>query len=788
MALNIFTLSVRNIVKHKALSITNIIGLTIGFAAFIIVSLFVKYENSWDTHNVNYDRIYRAQRHFVMDFHSLDGNNISPHSMGKTASLIAERCPEVENTVVVQEIKSMYLSADNVRLFFDITGCFIDPSVFDVFTYHFTEGDMHSALVNPNSIVLSQSLAQKLFNNGSAIGKTVIAEKKYNLKVTGVYADLPESSHLRPNYLISMSTIEKSDDVHNNMRGAYMTYVLLKPGTNSTDVNQKIYNLYKGYDKKLEDQKVQLCPLSKIHLSFNGNKDYLVIIFLYNLIGVLILVLSAINYINMTTANAAIRAKETVIKKVHGGKNFAISLQFISESTILSVGAVIVSLILANYLLIPFNHIVHKELVLFEAGNILFILKTIAITVAIGFLSGIYPAFFMVRNNIISLLKGNVFKKRGEIISFRKVLVGFQFLVSIFLVTTAIYITLQIKYMLNKNLGFDKENVVYTRFQSSNKDGNFEDLRRRLLAHPEIIDAAMAKHIPFISFGGGTIDWEGGTPGEVMNIRDNYVSYDFFNTVGISLVEGRNFSREYPADGTGKCIINETAVKLFGWKNPIGKRLRENQLEVIGVVKDFHYKDMHNRIEPAIIRLAEGNLEGQWSFAIRIAPRNYAKVTEILNTEFRNYFPNDPFEFALLADGFRNEKTFETYQSVNNTIVFFTVLTVLLALIGLLGLVSFITQRKTKEIGIRKINGSSTMEIFLLLNKELFVLILIASVLAWFFSKLSLSNFPGSYKRPFEFWMMLLAVALVLFVTFIISLFKTLKAARSNPIEALRYE
>ncbi|HEX2937208.1 MAG TPA: ABC transporter permease [Bacteroidales bacterium] len=788
MALNIFTLSVRNLRKHKGLSVTNIAGLTIGFTAFIIVSLFVRYEKSWDKHNVNYERIYRAQRHYIKDIHAVDGNNISPHSMGITAKLITDRCPEVENTVVLEEIRSMYLSTNNTRLFFDDTGGFIDPSVFDVFTYHFVEGNMRTALTEPYSIVLSQSLAQKLFNNGSAIGKTLIAEKKYNLKVTGVYADLPLNSHFRPNYLISMSTKEKQDDVHNSMRGAYMTYVLLKPGTDSKLVDTKIFNLYNGYRKDIEDQKVQLCPLLRIHLSFNGNKDYQVIIFLYNLIGVLILLLSAINYINLTTANAAMRAKETVIKKIHGGKKLLISIQFMLESTVLSVIAVVAALLLANYLLIPFNHIVHKDLVLFTPGCIPFILKIVVITVAIGFVSGIYPAFFMVRNNVLNLLKGNVFRKKSEIISFRKLLVGFQFLVSIFLVTTAIYITLQIKYMLNKNLGFDKENIVYTKFQSTNKDGNFEDLRNRLLRHPEIIDATMARHIPFISFGGGTMNWEGSAPDEVINIRDNYVSYDFFKTMGIPIVQGRGFSREFPADVTDKCIINETACKLFGWKNPIGKRLNDNKLEVIGVAKDFHYKDMHNHIEPAIIRLADGKIEGQWSFALRINPNNYVQSMKILNAEFESYFPNDPFEFALLADGFRNEKTFEIYQSINRTIIFFTILTVLLALIGLLGLVSFITQRKTKEIGIRKISGSSTMEIFLLLNKELVALILVASVLAWGFAVLALGNFPGSYKRPFEFWMMLIAVGLVVLVTFAISFYKTIKAARSNPIEALRYE
>jgi len=227
---------------------------------------------------------------------------------------------------------------------------------------------------------------------------------------------------------------------------------------------------------------------------------------------------------------------------------------------------------------------------------------------------------------------------------------------------------------------------------------------------------------------------------------------------------------------------------MFGWKDPIGKHLKNNRFEVIGVTKDYHYKDIHNPIEPAIIYLNKGNTEGDWSFVFRIKNGDYTGTLKILNKEFEKYFPDDPFEFTFFTDGFMNESTFEIYNSINKTIIFFTVLTILLAIIGLLGLVSFIIQRKTKEIGIRKINGSSPFQIFTLLNKELFILILFSSAVAWCFAILAINHFPGSYKRPFEFWMMLFAIGIVVFVTFMISFYKTLKAARSNPVDALRYE
>jgi putative ABC transport system permease protein len=788
MSLIHFKLFLRHFIKLKAYFSINIIGLAIGFMAYIMVSLYIQYEKSWDTHNVNFNRIYRAQRHFVMDFRSRDGNNISPHSVGRTAKLITLACPEVEKTVIVKEIRSVYLSNGNNHIIYDITGCYIDPTVFDVFTYPLLRGNPKTALAEPYSIVLSQTMANKLFPNSEALGKTVLADKKISYRVTGIYTDLPKNTHYRPNYLVSMTTIEDQEKVHDNLAGWYMTYVLLKEGTDFRDVNKKIYDLFKGQDKQTEKAKIALCPLSKLHLSFNDRPDYFLVLFLYYLIGILILLLSAINYINLTTANATARIRETVVHKIHGGNKWAISLQFIFEAVIVSLVSTIIALIAADQLLIPFNRIIDQDLVLFSANKIPFILQTMGITLFIGVLSGIYPAFFLVRNNISQLLKNNLYSGGNRIFSFRTLLVAFQFTASIFLIITTIYISSQIRFVLNKNLGFDKNNLLYVRINSSQKNLVFDDIKTWILRHPEINTVSVSKHIPFISFGGGTINWEGSRPDEETSIRDNRISYGFFGTLGIQVIEGRDFSPDYPGDASDKCIINETAQQTFGWQNPIGKHLNNNRWQVIGVVKDFHFKDMHNAIEPAIFYLKTGTIEGDWTFTFRISNADFGLASKLITNEFQRIFPNDPFEVKILDDGFRNENTMHIYRSVYKTFVFFTVLLVILAAIGLLGLVSFTVRQKTKEIGIRKINGCGSLEIFKMLNIELVSVVLISSVFAVIAATWIISRFPGTYHCPFEWWMIAMGIGIVLFIVLIVSFHQTLKAAFTNPVEALRYE
>ncbi|HEX3008488.1 MAG TPA: FtsX-like permease family protein [Bacteroidales bacterium] len=621
------------------------------------------------------------------------------------------------------------------------------------------------------------------------MAKTVSIEKKFNVKVTGVYADLPANSSVRPEYIISFSTLEHTENIKRNdlYAGDCMNFALLQSGVDPRVAENKIRNLFSGY-KGLEYEELQLCPLSKIHLSHNGRNDYYIILGIFALIGAFILIMSAFNYVSLTIARASTRGKEVAIKKINGGTQSSLVFQFLCETTLLSAVSVIFSFGLVKLLLPVYNSIVNATITIDFVRDWKFAGLLIGISLIIGLCSGLYPAFFMSSHKIINLFKGSIFKTGKGSFGIRQILVTAQFSISVFLICLSLFFVSQVNYMINKDLGFNKEHLLYVKLTSSAKDKNFDDLRSRLLQNPEIVDASMSRNLPFVNYNGGLFNWEGGAPDEKINCRPNYVSYDFVKNMGITILQGRDFSREYPSDIGRGCLINETALRCFGWDNPVGKRINNNEWTVVGVVKDYHFKNMHNSIEPVILILNSGEMTGEWSFAFRYTPGKRDKVRQILEAEFSNLFPNDPFEFHDLATSFLYEKTIKLYYVIKKSILFFTVFNILLAVIGLLGLVSFTTIRRTKEIGIRKINGSTVREIFFLLNHEFMVMLAISLLLAWPSAYMVYKVLPGSYKLSPQLWIPLLSAFIILMIVLITTCWQTYRAATRNPVESLRYE
>jgi putative ABC transport system permease protein len=388
----------------------------------------------------------------------------------------------------------------------------------------------------------------------------------------------------------------------------------------------------------------------------------------------------------------------------------------------------------------------------------------------------------------LDLFKGNLFKAGNDKSITRKVLIVIQFSIAILFIILTISFNLQLSYILKKDIGFTRNNLLYTLVSVSRKDANWDYLRNKILNHREILNASLSKHIPMITFGGRRITWEGASAEEVVNARDNLVSYDFIETMGMHIVSGRNFSRDFPSDMGRACIINESAVRAFGWDKPLGKKV-DNKFEVIGVVKDFHNNDIYNIIEPFYMVLAPDSvLNGGWSLAFRVDPDEEKKAREVLQAELEEYIPFDPFEIKSYDESFINQKVISIYTTIKNLVLFFTCLNILIAVIGLLGLVAFTIYRRTKEIGIRKINGSTNLNIFRMLYFEYLALVFFASAIAWPAAYLLLTHLPGTYKHPFAVWPYLLASATVMAIIFLTSLYHSLKAANSNPISSLRYE
>lgn len=779
----------RKLIGSKVYSVANILGLTIGFTAFILISLFIRYELNWDKSNENYDRIYRIQRHMIKNVYATNGNNISPHTRAATANLIEGVFPEFEKVSVVREIGDGFLFTDADHSVYDNKGIHADSCFFDVFTYRFIAGNKETALDEPNSVVLSETMAEKLFGNSQALNQTVLLEKKYPLKVTGIYQDLPYNTSLRPTYIISFATLKSLEQITRNdlWIGNCMTYALLKPGTDAKLAQGKIRALFSIYER-LEDEKLQLCPLSKVYLNFNDRSDYIIVLKLFALIGIFILVMSGFNYINLSLAKASMRGKEVAIKKVSGTMHKTLIAQFLSETVAISLVALLVAYITATTLLPVYSNIVDKHLEMNILQDWRFFLLTVIVAVATGILSGLYPALFFASHKITNLFKGDFFTKKRESFSLKKVLVASQFAISLFLIVLTMSFSMQIKYITHKSLGFEKEGLLYAQVSVSENEIVFDQMRNRILQHPEIKNVAVSRNLPFVRYGGGSVNWEGNDPETKISCRFNSVSYDYLSVLEAKIIMGRNFSPDFPGDIENGCIINESAAKCFGWDDPIGKHINDNKLKIVGVVSNFVYQDMHNPIDPAVLILAPNTIKGNWIFSFRVDNNNQLKARNIITTELANTFPKDPFEIRDVPSAFNNENGFKIYHSVNKTLYFFTFINVLLAIVGMFGLVSFSVSRRTKEIGVRKINGSSVFQIFNLLNSEYYMLMLYAILVAFPFAWLVYSKIPSANKLPVQPWVLAVSGLMLLVIVLISTSYQTIKAASQNPVEALRYE
>lgn len=788
MNTTLLKISVRKLFKQKLHFSGSVVGLALGISAFILISLFIRYEMSWDSSNKNYDRIYRIQRHLT-DAHTLDGNNVSPHSRAITAQLLEKKYPEIEKITLIRQYGNKYIASDPDRQVLAESGICADSCFFDVFTYRPVEGSLSNALINPSDIYISETMAKNLFGEESALGKTVTLEKKKDFKVCGVYADLPQNSTIRPSFILSFSFLKQTENITRSSlwSGDCMNFVLLKSGADHTFLESKIRDTFSVF-KGLENEKLQLCPMKMLYLDYNNHSDYPGILVLLALVGTMILLMAAFNYINLTVANSTTRGKEVAVKKVSGGSRRSLIVQFLSETLVISLLAWMIALFVSKLFLPVFNQMVDRPISMNFAGDSSFILFSLLASLGIGVLSGIYPAIFLSSHKITALFKGELFGKGRQSFSLKKTLVTFQFAMSVFLVLLTLSLSMQIRHLSEKELGFERDNLLYTRMTVSCENVMFDQLRSRILQHPEITEASMSRHIPFVSFGGGMVNWEGGDQNNKVVCRFNEINYDFIKNMGISVVAGRDFSRDFSGDAEQVCLINETAVRTFGWDDPIGKRLKDNTLTVVGVVSDYIYKDMHNLIEPAILLLAPPSTKGEWTFAFRVNSGNMQQAKVILTSEFNRTFPEDLFEFNELSWAFENENSFKVYHVINRIILFFTVFNIVLAIIGLLGLVSYTVARRTKEIGVRKINGSTSTGIFVLLSWEYLLLlifaVLLAAPMAWYVYEL----LPGANKLHAQPWIFISGSLLFFVVVLLTTTFQSVKAATRNPVEALRYE
>ena len=795
MLRNLLTVAFRNFKKDKGYSLLNILGLTIGITFSLFLIFYIKDELSFDRYNKKAERIYRVGAFIQEQGKPLMKWVSTQYPLGPT---LKKDYPEVEEFArFVGEGKNMYKNGE-LRLYEEKI-FFADSAVFKIFTHQFIEGDPNTALTLPNSMVLTKSTAEKYFGkNTNYVGKTLENDNGDVYKITAVVNDVPKNSHLIFNILISTSSLPK--DFSNNWGNfSYNCYVLLKPNTNPAAFEKKLLEMYDKYMAAIFKQyniKIHYVvqAVTSIHLRSEmagepeelGSMSY---IYIFSAVAFFMLLIACINYMNLTTARSARRAKEIGIRKVTGSTKPQLIAQFLIESTLTAFFALLLSMGLVALLLSTFNTLSGKFIsfqTLFEPGTFLILL---GIIVFVGLVGGSYPAFYLSSFNPVNILKGSLSKSSSNT-SLRRVLVVVQFTISMIMLICTWVVYGQLKYLRKIDLGFNKEQVL-----SINANAN-KDIRSQIMTfknevrkNPQVTSASSARTVP----GGGNISFNlfsvESKNGYVDQGIDTYeVDENYFNTLGMQIKTGRNFSGL--PDTLRSIVVNENMVKYFEWDNPIGKKVKYpgdtsgNYMEVIGVVKDFNQKSLYNPIAPLLLRYRPNSNNIQ----LKLDAKNITTSLASIEKTWKSIFPELPFEYTFLDQDFDSQ--YAADQKRGKIFTAFSILTIMITCLGLLGLIAFTTQQRQKEISIRKVMGATIQQIIPLVTNNFIVLVgiscLIAFPVAYYFMHQWLKIFPyntGLTVTPF-----ILSAIVVLMITLSTVIFHAVKAAVANPVKSLRSE
>lgn len=792
--------------KHTGYLILNVTGLTIGLTSFLLISLFVFNELSYDRFHKNYENIYRIRVKGMMAGSTLD-QAITAAPMAQT--LLVDY-PEIEHAVRINRSGAWLVKYGETR--FNEDGVlFADSSFFSVFDFKLMNGDPKTALANPRSIVLTEKFANKYFGKEDPMGKRVSLEADTNLyTVTGVIQNIPANSHIKFDMLGSLNSLGDSKSTqwlnHN-----YYTYIILKSGIKKAQMEAKFPEVvvkYVGPEIKkfvgitLEDfQKAgnqfgyELEPLKDIHLK--GAPQYqlepsgsLSNVYIFSIIALLILVIAVINYVNLATAKSASRAKEVGIRKVSGSDKTGLIFQFIGESLIVvTISALIASLLMV--ILTPaFNQLIGKEISLKLFSGYKGILGLLALIIMVGTFAGSYPAFVLASFNPVEVLKGTL--SPGSISkTLRGILVVFQFTVSIVIIIGAFVVYSQLNYMTSSDMGLEKDNLLVIRRPDA-LGRKLESFKERILQIPGVERIANSTSIPGTSFNNNAFFLDNDPTKATFLINQGRVSFGFAETMGIKLASGRYMSREYGTD-TMAIMINEAAVKSLGLTDPLDKYIlrpdepgKFEKLRIVGIMKDFNIASLHEKISPVCFTLMKGNYEGY--LCIRLNGKNMQATILSIETVWKDYSNRQPFQYSFFADDFN--RLYETEFKTGRIFILFAILAIFIACLGLIGLITYMTTVRTREVGIRKTYGASGASVVTLLSKEVIILILISSVvaypIAWFGTKMWLEGFAEKIVvNPLIY---AIASLLGLSIGWLSIIYQALKAAGYNPSEALRYK
>jgi putative ABC transport system permease protein len=807
---NYFLSLTRNAVRDKFFSLLNLLGLAVGITAAILIFIYIQDQLTYDKNNEKVDRIYRLEADFTIN----EKQELAARVQFPLGPTLKDEYPEVEEYVRMIIQPNLYFERGE-DAFKEDSVAFSDSTVFKVFTIPFVAGDQSTALNDPYTMVVSNSMAHKYFGTWDVVGESMKALDGSNYTITGVFEDLPQNVHMRYNALISTATIEQQIGPERfNDRSAISfwnlatyAYILMAENTTPEMVLAKFPDFYDKYMRELGEQikgsfDLRITPLADVHFQKDelqydmpvGNIDY---VYIMGIIGVLLIVIASINYTNLTTARAANRSREIGIRKVGGASKNRLRFQFLGESVIMAVVAGLVAALLTALILPFFNNLTSKAFdwtIIIQPTVILFI---VGISIITGILSGLYPSTYLASFNPVSILKGNGVggSDRGWL---RRGLVVVQFLISAVMIIGSIVIALQMRFIQNQELGFDSEQILLLTLNDTSVVNNANAFIEEIERHPAVEETALSFTTPG-RFHGKNVMMAENNNGELVEMTFNrtVTSHDYLDVMGIPIVQGRFYDRDFASDQDNSIVVNEAVVRAMNWgEDAIGKNFKLSpnvqgittpDAEIIGVVKDYNYGSLHNPIEPLVITLNE-NAQFLRLMHIRVAGDNMPDVLNWVIEQREAFNPSYPIQYSYLSDEL--DDLYEEERVVLALVLSFTILIIFIAALGLLGLSAFMTVRRTRETGIRRVMGASQNQILYLFLVQFSKWVIISNIIAWpasyFVIQPWLQNF--TYRIGFPFWTFIISLLLSLIIAVITVSWQSVRASRLNPATSIRVE
>jgi len=773
----------RNFLRHKGFSLINISGLTLGLACAILILIWIQHELSYDGFHTEADRIHRI----ILNYGKKD--SFGPHGPGALSQALKEQYPEIADSA-----RFFFVNKNPLRYKDKVLNgalCGTDPSFTRIFSFPFLLGDRKKALAHPRSIVLTETLSKKFFGRSDPLGRTLGLEwwgRWYDFTVSGVVEDPPSNSHIQFDYLLPIDFVTLSGmEIDTWDAIAYHTYILLNEGIDAQALSDKISGILQRHLSE-SAYTIHLEALRHIHLYNDAGGGSIMYVYLFGIIGLLILGIACINFMNLSTAQSSQRALEVGMRKVVGSNRSQLIAQFLSESVVIALIALCFAIAVVKAVLPAIGDITDTQLALEILGPQILVFLGIAFLT--GLVSGSYPALYLSRVLPMRALKGT-HVSGGRSFLFRKYLVVSQFVISILLIFATVVIYEQLIFLRSADLGFDKEHIVNFELRGGLRQ-NYSAIKQELLKNPNIVAICTTNRSLSKRFATDKAVWEGKEEGERPVMAIHSVDFDYADVFDIQLVQGRYFSEEYSTDISEGIIVNEAAVRVMSLKEPIGKRFfcpmpfnMSKNGKIIGVVKDFHFRSLHSKIEPLILAIAPG-----WHTDMYVKMRGQDLPATLAHVErtFRALAPDFALEFNFLDE--KIDGLYRTEKRLSSLIKYGAMIAIFIACMGLFGLASFMVEQRSKEIGIRKILGASLSNITFLLTREFGVWISIANVIAWpvgyYVMRKWLENF--AYRIDIPIRAFVFSGTIVLGLSLLTVCHKAIKAALTNPVSSLRYE